>query len=217
MILGYLIAWVTFIQIATSLQKTTPLRLDDIRSEEVYVRLENGAFKLYLYNSHFINDPDIVFCFRERTISTAKNNGCNLVGVFNAYKCIIVTATQSNNVITTVSATTFDSDSTLTSTARTNAATIASASIAIGVSQIAITLTPYLSDNKIYEVYAGYKVDLGNDPLAKNAFFNTFRIASQTSSDDLLAQRHPQCFEFYYQNYVNYNLVFYGGVIRGGN
>ena len=32
-----------------------------------------------------------------------------------------------------------------------------------------------------------------------------------------MAQRNPHCFEFYYQNFINYNVVFYGGVIRGGN
>lgn len=74
-----------------------------------------------------------------------------------------------------------------------------------------------MSDNKIYEVYAGYLIDLANDPSAKNAFFNTFRISTQISSDDLMAQRHPHCFEFYYENYINYNIVFYGGVTRSGN
>ena len=113
--------------------------------------------------------------------------------------------------------TVFDSDSTLTSTARTNSVTLPSTAYAIGVSQVAITFTSYVSVNKIYEVYAGYQVNLGNDPSAKNAFFNTFKIANQTSSDDLMAQRHPACFEFFYKNYINYNIVFYGGTIRGGN
>jgi hypothetical protein len=30
-------------------------------------------------------------------------------------------------------------------------------------------------------------------------------------------QRNVQCFQYYYKNYVNVNLFFYGGVIRGGN
>lgn len=67
-------------------------------------------------------------------------------------------------------------------------------------------------------MYAGYVVNLrGGSVFTKNAFFNTFRIASQTASDDLMMSRNPHCFEFYHNQYVSINIVFYGGVIRGGN
>jgi hypothetical protein len=70
---------------------------------------------------------------------------------------------------------------------------------------------------KIYEVYAGYTDALQTQTRTKNAFFHTFRIASQTDSDDLFMQRNPVCFLYFYQNYYNYNLVFYGGVVRSNN
>ena len=41
------------IQITSPLQKSTPLRLDDIQSEEIYVRLDTNDFKLFIYISHF--------------------------------------------------------------------------------------------------------------------------------------------------------------------
>jgi len=119
---------------------------------------------------------------------------CDLTGLNNPYKCLEMTGSQSNNAITGVTVYAFDSDSTLTSTAKTNQIVLPSTSIVNGVAQVVITITSYLTENNIYEAYAGYQVDLGNDLNAKNAFFNTFKLSTQTSSDDLMAQRHPVCF-----------------------
>ena len=118
-----------------------------------------------------------------------------MTGVFNPYKCIEIIASLTNGVLTNISASVFDSDSTLTSITKSNLINLSSNLITNGSSQVGIIFTSYVSENKIYEVYAGYRPDLRNDPImSKNAFFNTFKIANQTSSDDLMAQRHPHCF-----------------------
>lgn len=71
-----LIVLIGFLHLSSPLQKSTPLRLDDIQIEEIYVRLDLNNFKLYIYNTHFNTDPTIFFCFRERVIVSAKNNKC---------------------------------------------------------------------------------------------------------------------------------------------
>lgn len=55
------------------------------------------------------------------------------------------------------------------------------------------------------------------DPRTKNSFFMTYQFTNQSASDNLLMQRNVACFLFYYQQYYNYNLLFYGGAVRGGN
>ena len=45
----------------------------------------------------------------------------------------------------------------------------------------------------------------------------TFQLASQTASDNLFMQRNVACSLFYYNQYYNYNLMFYGGVVRDSN
>jgi len=107
-------------QIISPLQKTTPLRIDDIQTEEIYVRLEQGIFNILIYESHFSTDPAIVFCFRERTITSAKNNYCDLTGVQNSYTCLEIIPTHSGSTIVSVAVNVFDSDATLTSTAKTS-------------------------------------------------------------------------------------------------
>lgn len=84
-------------------------------------------------------------------------------------------------------------------------------------SQVIIDIKPLLSTNKIYEVYVGYVVALMRDSKSKNAFFMTFQLPNQKSSDNLFMQRNVACSLFYYNQYYNYNLLFYGGVVRGGN
>ncbi len=42
----------------------------------------------------------------------------------------------------------------------------------------------------------------------------TFQIYGQKASDNLLMQRNVGCALFYYKQYKNYNLLFYGGAIR---
>ena len=88
----------------------------------------------------------------------------------------------------------------------------------MGISQASIDISSFLADNKIYEVYAGYAINLrGGSVFTKNAFFNTFRLSTQLTSDDLMMPRNPHCFEFYHLQQISINVVFYGGVIRGGN
>jgi hypothetical protein len=108
------------VPLGVSLQKTAVLRLEDTQSEEIYVRLNNGLFTLYIYNSHFITDPLTVFCFRVRTISSSKNNNCDLGGLLNTYTCVDAVATQSGGVITSVLAKSWNSDYTLTNIVRNN-------------------------------------------------------------------------------------------------
>ena len=55
------------------------------------------------------------------------------------------------------------------------------------------------------------------DDRSKNAFIMTFQLASQTASDNLFMQRNVACSLFYYNQYYNYNLMFYGGVVRDSN
>jgi hypothetical protein len=62
----------------------------------------------------------------------------------------------------------------------------------------------------------GTRIDLNNDPASKQGFFYTFLTVSQTQSDNLLMQRQVKCFQYFYKNQYNYNLVFYGVVSRGG-
>jgi hypothetical protein len=45
----------------------------------------------------------------------------------------------------------------------------------------------------------------------------TFQVEGQIASDNLLMQRNVVCSLFYYKQYYNYNLLFYGGTVRGGN
>jgi len=137
-------------------------------------------------------------------------------GVLDPYTCVEAVGSQANGAITNVAINAWSTDSTLTNTAITKTP-LNSSLVTIGVSQVSINIHSFVVENTIYEAWAGYRIDLGNDPLSKNAFFNTFRIAAQNNSDDLMAQRNPHCFEFYYENYINFNIVFYGGAIRGGN
>ena len=183
------------LQISEGLQKTAVLSLEDGANEEVYVRLEASQFKLYIYNGHFATDPLTVFCARERTVQLGKNNKCELVNLFGSYTCWHILGTFPGGQLN-VQASTFTSDHTLTSTTLTGQTAVANSSITIGVSQVSIDLDPtIILDNKIYEVYAGYVVNLrGGSVFTKNAFFNTFRLSSQTASDDLMMPRTPHCF-----------------------
>lgn len=104
------------------------------------------------------------------------------------------TGSQSGGSITSVAVLVWNSDYTLTNTVRNNQTTLSPSLVSIGVSQVSININAYVQTDTIYEAWAGYTLDLGNSPLAKNAFFNTFKISTQTSSDDLMAQRHPHCF-----------------------
>lgn len=85
------------------------------------------------------------------------------------------------------------------------------------MTQILIDIKNLTDTNKIYETYVGYVPDLLTDSRSKNAFFMTFQLTNQTSSDNLFMQRNVACCLFYYKQYQNYNLIFYGGVVRGGN
>lgn len=82
------------------------------------------------------------------------------------------------------------------------------------VSDFSFVLNSLLKPNSIYELNVGYMVDLSNDPMMKQVYFHTYKSANQTASDNLLMQRNIECFQFYYLNDYNYNLVFYGGVLR---
>lgn len=87
----------------------------------------------------------------------------------------------------------------------------------ISNTQLLIDIKPLITTNKIYELYVGYVVNLRSNTTTKNGFFMTFQIYNQKSSDNLLMQRNVGCALFHYKQYKNYNLLFYGGAIRGTN
>jgi hypothetical protein len=180
------------------------------------VRLDNGNFVLTVYLAHLVADPVTVFCFRVRTVASSINNFCNLDGLLNSYTCLEVVSTTTSGAVSGITVSSYISDYNL-NTQPASTTPLPSSTISIGTSQVSTIIDSFVTNNTIYEVYAGYQRDPRNDPLSKNAFFHTFRLPAQQTSDDLMMQRHPHCFEFYHGQLINFNLVFYGGVIRGGN
>ena len=76
------------------------------------------------------------------------------------------------------------------------------------------TLTP--KDN-IYELVMGNSKDLSTDLSSKTAFFHTFnRDPNTTITGNILMQRYHTCFYFYYNNFYQFNIIFYGAVVRNG-
>ena len=113
----------------------------------------------------------------------------------NPYDCYEIVGSYATSTLA-VTANIFTSDHTLTSTVKTGSTAVPSSDISIGVSQVAINLnTSLVTANKIYEVYAGYVINLrGGSVFTKNAFFNTFKLSTQQTSDDLTMPRSPHCF-----------------------
>lgn len=111
----------------------------------------------------------------------------------------------------------FSSDATLLSQNKTSSTTYASANSKISTTQVQIDIKPLIQTNTIYELYLGYQVNLRSSSKTKNGFFMTFQVQGQNSSDNLLMQRNVVCSLFYYKQYKNYNLLFYGGTIRDKN
>lgn len=63
----------------------------------------------------------------------------------------------------------------------------------------------------------GNAYNLAADTGSKLAFFQTFPpLGTIDQSSNIFMQRYFVCFQYYYNNYYNYNLVFYGGVVRHG-
>ena len=87
----------------------------------------------------------------------------------------------------------------------------------ITTTQVLINLQSLLITSYIYEIYVGYVANLLADSRTKNAFFMTYQFANQETSDNLFMQRNVFCNLFYKNQYLNYNFLFYGGVVRGGN
>lgn len=65
---------------------------------------------------------------------------------------------------------------------------------------------------------AGPSQNLAINPNIKTVYFHTFRASTKASyfKTGLFMQRHFQCFQYYLNSKYNFNLIFYGGVVRGG-
>jgi hypothetical protein len=72
--------------------------------------------------------------------------------------------------------------------------------------------------NKIFEAVVGNSKNLATDSSKKLVFFHTFRNSSVSTYllDGIFMQRYVQCYQYYVGSSYNFNLIFYGGVVRGG-
>lgn len=213
--------------LSQALLKTGALRMCDSDSCELTVKLVSSVYQFAVYNSFFLSNSYLVLCVRQRVTSQLENNNCELGGLTNGYSCLGITPATSGGAVTSLTVQTWTTDSTASSGL--SSKTAYGGTNSVGTTQSSISLNTLLgitsitdvstaaNKPKIYEVYVGYVDALQADSRTKNAFFHTFRISTQTDSDDLFMQRNPQCMLFFYSTYYNYNLVFYGGTIRGGN
>lgn len=159
-----------------------------------------------------------MFCFRQRDVKVVDNNNCEVDGLSNNYTCLSVVPTVSAGTITSVTMNTWTSDSNINTFSAKSSYPSSNADLTSSNKQTQITITAsLLSNNKIYELYAGYQDRLQTDSQTKNAFFSTFKISSQTDNSNLMMQRNVVCFLFFYKQYYNFNVLFYGGVIRKTN
>lgn len=184
----------------------------------VALRLQSSVYKLSLYNIFLIDHPYFVFCFRQRDVKVVDNNNCEVDGLGNGYTCLSVVPIVSAGTITSVTMNTWTSDSNINTFSAKSSYPSSNADLTSSNRQTQITITSLmLFDNKTYELYAGYQDRLQADSQTKNAFFSTFKLTSQTDNSNLMMQRNVACFLFFYYEYYNFNLLFYGGVIRKTN
>ena len=200
--------------------KSSPMRMCDDLSCDIQISQAGGEYTFYIYNSHLNTNKYFVVCSRIRTVTqNNQDNMCTLDGLFNDYTCFdLVPQTYSNaNTFTTVAITKWNADSTLSSTTKNNLVTSTTLVGDVGNIQTKVKFTSLVQANTTYELYMGYVVNLQTDSRTKTGFFSSFSLSSQSGSDNLIVQKNVECFQFYFQSYVNINLVFYGGTIRGGN
>jgi hypothetical protein len=76
-----------------------------------------------------------------------------------------------------------------------------------------------LFNNTIYELVVGNSLNLATDGGTKLVYFHTFKAAGTTvyTTSGIFMQRYYQCYQYYFNADYNYNLIFYGGVVRAGN
>jgi hypothetical protein len=77
-------------------------------------------------------------------------------------------------------------------------------------------LLPNPFTNTLIETVIGYRSDLALQPTTKYNYFHTYPTTPTAVSNNLITQRHLECIQFYSTNNYNYNLIFYGGVLRSG-
>lgn len=153
-------------------------------------------------------------CYRQRIVINSTNGTCFLSNYDQPYTCLLLKWTNS------LSLSTYTADATLTP----NNSTIApvnDSNMYAGSnssSTASISFNTSLIINSIYELVVGNGANLLTASTTKLVYFQTYRAATTQSylTTGILMQRYYQCYQYYVNDDYNYNLIFYGGVVRGG-
>jgi hypothetical protein len=191
------------------------LRMCDSDNCDIDLAYTGGMYNLTIPNAYLQTHDTMSFCARIRTAVNASNGTCDLNGYDQPYNCLLVKSTYTSTLAITLY--TYQADATLALINGTVQFNTASYTSSISLSTTSIIFNT-LTTNSIYELTVGNSQNLATDSSTKLVFFQTFKSTSTTGfkTNGIFMQRYFQCFQYYVNTSYNYNLIFYGGVVRGG-
>lgn len=190
------------------------LRMCDSESCDLDLYYTNGVYNFTIPLLYLRPNPTLSLCLRQRVARNGTNGTCFLNNFEKPYNCLLIKWTN------TLTLSTYTADATLTPNNSTIAAVTDSNmySGSNSSSTASIAFNTSLNANSIYEMVVGNGDNLLTAGIIKLVYFHTFRAASTISylTTGILMQRYYQCYQYYVGNDYNYNIIFYGGVVRAG-